>query len=53
MHAKCGSSAMPDASLLNCMTLAMRADMRMIAIAVDEHTARLERIEKRLGLVEA
>jgi uncharacterized coiled-coil DUF342 family protein len=32
---------------------AMRADMRMIAIAVDEHTARLERIEKRLGLVEA
>lgn len=31
----------------------LRADIRMIAIAVDEHTARLDRIEARLSLHDA
>jgi hypothetical protein len=31
----------------------LRADMRMVAIAVDEHTARLDWIEARLNLHDA
>jgi hypothetical protein len=46
---KCKKFTLP----LDGLDEGMRADMRMIAIAVDEHTTRLDRIEYKLDLHDA